>query len=104
MQDLRRAIRPMPSITPSTVDWIRTRDRRNLPPYGEKVPIIRPNQKTGKMDLLVGRLERAKEEGVFYGKLGDERLTYDDYWIVQGVGVLRFDRVTHWAAIELPHF
>jgi hypothetical protein len=108
MNNLRRRIPITTSSreninTTTRVNWISTRDARSpLPAYGQKVLLCRPNKSNGEQDILIGRLEPAQEEGVRYGKLGEERLTYDDYWVIPGSGVFRFDVISHWAEKPIP--
>jgi hypothetical protein len=105
MIEVRTRTRIPMSPSKTQVDWISTRDNRlPLPPYGKEVLLIRPNKTTGRNDVIMGRLEQAKPEGVAYGKMGDEfpRLTYDDYWVCPGRGIYRFDVITFWKEKPIP--
>lgn len=79
-------------------NWIELRSEADLPPYEEEVLLIRPDPTGGPGVMCFGRLVRAsQDEPVYYGKIGQERVTWNDYWIIRGKGVWKLESISHWA-------
>lgn len=99
MNEQRKRI-PIKKVPPITVklDFIQAIYNISIPRYNEEVLVIRPNLMTGKNEIKCARLMPAVEDGVNYGKPGEFRPYFGDYWIFPGRDtVMRFDAVTFWA-------
>jgi len=77
------------------MEWIDINKQK--PDYEKDVIVCRPNQYSGKKDILIGRLYPAKQEGTEYGRgngMGLYQKTYYDYWALPAI--VLFDTITHW--------
>lgn len=81
--------------------WIPVEEE--LPEYEQSVLVKRPNRYSGKTDILMAILHKAKEEGTEYGGgygMGCVyQKTFKDYWSLPAIVLL--ETITHWRPIEL---
>lgn len=80
------------------MEWIKITD--GLPELETRVIVARPNEFSGKVDILMAYLHDSGETGRSCGKQYNQDWLYGKYWSLPAV--IKLEEITHWMPLPEP--